>query len=214
MMEIISESMQLYVEKNSSTLHPYLLKVERDTHLNVLHSHMVSGSYQGLLLQFIVKMTKASNILEIGTFTGFATLCMAEALQHNGCIDTIEADAELYEIAKSNIDNSPWKDKITMHCGKALDVMDSILVSKKYDLIFIDADKKSNRQYYDKVMKYVSSGAVILVDNVLWKGKVTEDKMDEMTKSIHLFNEYVANDSNVDKVILPIRDGLTLIRKK
>lgn len=214
MIEILNDNLTEYLDANSSSIHPYLLKIERETHLNMLHSHMVSGKYQANFLQMIASISNAKNVLEIGTFTGFASLAFAEVIPDNGKVHTIEADKELYEISKTNIDNSPWKNKVTSHFGEALSIIPTLISEVDFDLIFIDADKKNNLKYYNLIVDKLKSNAIVLVDNVLWKGKVLDDKKDNITQIIQDFNESIKSDDRVEAMILPIRDGISLIRKK
>lgn len=214
MNHILQESLVNYIESNTSQIHPYLQQVERNTHLNVLQSHMVSGAYQAKLLQMLCQMIHAKKVLEIGTYTGFATLAFAEVIPENGKIITIEADKEIHEIAKKNIDESPWKNKVFAYLSNALEILPNILSENEIDLIFIDADKKNNINYYNIAVESLKSGSLIITDNVLWKGMVLNEHKDTMTKVIDDFNTYVKNDERVDGIVLPIRDGLSIVRKK
>jgi predicted O-methyltransferase YrrM len=212
---MISENnLYKFIEDRVCGLDPYLNKVERDTHLSVLQSHMISGPLQAAFLKMIVTLCGAKNILEIGTFTGYASLAMAEGSPAGAEITTIECEPEIAEIARKNFSISPYKDKISLIEGDAKDILPEIL-KKKFDLVFIDADKISNKIYYDSLMNTQDSGIVILVDNVLWKGKVLDDHVnDNKTKSIKDFIDYVSKDVRCESFILPIRDGIYFIRKK
>lgn len=214
MSQILNETLSKYIEQNTSDVHPYLLKIERDTHLNVLHSHMVSGSYQAKLLQMLCLISNPTCILEIGTFTGFATMAFAEVIKESGKVITVEADKELFEIAKQNIFQSPWSERIVMHLSQANDIIPEILLENNVDMVFIDADKKNNINYYNLCLEKLKSGALIITDNVLWKGNVLHQNMNNQTKLIHEFNVFVSNDSRVEVLILPVRDGLSIARKK
>lgn len=214
MNQILQESLVKYIETNTSQIHPYLQQVERNTYLNVLQSHMVSGAFQAKLLQMLCQMIQAKRVIEIGTFTGFATLAMAEVMPENGKIITIEADKEIYEIAKTNIEESPWRSKVEIHLCNALEILPNILSVNQIDLVFIDADKKNNINYYKIVVENIKSGSLIITDNVLWKGLVLNENKDSQTKLIDDFNTYVKNDEKVDVIVLPIRDGLSMARKK
>lgn len=213
MNQVLDDKMELYLSENTTDIHPYLNLVERNTHLNMVHSHMISGAYQGKLLSLISKMINAKHILEVGTFTAFSTLVFASVVPEDGHVHSIEADLEILETAKQNIIDSPWANKITLHAGQATDVIPDLLRKLDFDLIFIDADKKNNKTYFDLLIDQVKSGTILLVDNVLWKGKVLQDKKDNTTKIIDDFNTYVKNDNRVEVILLPIRDGLSLIRK-
>lgn len=214
MNQLLQESLISYIESNTSQIHPYLQQVERSTHLNVLQSHMVSGAYQAKLLQMICRMINAEKVLEIGTFTGFATLAFAEVIKNGGKIITIEADKEIYEIAKKNIDESPWKKNVEMHLSNAIDILPNIFSDNDINLVFIDADKKNNINYFNIAVDNIKSGSYIITDNVLWKGMVLKEHKDAMTKMIDDFNNDVKKDDRVEVIILPVRDGLSIVRKK
>ena len=173
---------------------------------------MISGHYQGRVLSMLSKMLRPKRILEIGTFTGYATLCLAEGLVEGGELHTIDINEELQERVQGYFDASDYSEQIHYHIGDALDIIDTL--SGSFDMVFIDADKKRNLVYYDMLIDRLSSGAVILIDNVLWKGKVFEDKVDNQTKQVLELNNTLAKDSRIEKLILPIRDGLFVMRKK
>ncbi len=172
---------------------------------------MLSGHYQGRVLSFLSKLTSPKRILEIGTFTGYATLCLAEGLPEGGHIDTIDINKELEERVRGYFAQSPYNHSIHYHIGNAAEIIPTL--GHQYDLVFIDADKKNNSTYYDLVIDKVSPGGLIIVDNVLWSGKVAAGAADKDTRNISSFNEKISQDSRVEKVILPVRDGLLLIRK-
>jgi len=191
-----------------------LMRLNRDTHVNLMQPRMLSGHLQGRMLKMFCRMLRPERILEIGTFTGYATLCMAEALSDTGIIHTIEIDDELEEFILKYINQSEYKEKIKLHIGDALTVIPEL--NETFDLVFIDADKRLYSEYYDLIFDKVRPGGIIIADNTLWGGKVLEDShpSDKQTIGIQQFNDKIANDKRVEKVIIPLRDGLTLIWKK
>lgn len=210
------DALKQYTEQMSSPADALMQELERETYLRVLNPRMISGHVQGKLLEMIVRMLRPHRVLEIGTFTGYSALCMAAGLDSNGCIDTCEIDDELEEMIRSFLDRSEHGNKIRLHIGSALDIVP--MLGECYDLVFIDGDKREYSAYYDMLMdgELVHSGSVIMADNILWYSKVTEPvaKGDKQTQAIVDFNEKVRNDSRVENVILPIRDGINLIRVK
>ena len=190
-----------------------LKSLYRETNIKLLNPRMASGHIQGRLLKSFVQMIQPKNVLELGTFTGYATLCMAEGLPENGHIDTIEIDDELEGFIKKWIDKSPYKDKITLHIGDAVKVVPAL--NKKFDLVFLDAEKREYPDYYKQLFDYVELGGYIIADNTLWDGHVVDPgySKDRQTKAIKEFNDMAAADSRVSVSIVPIRDGLTIIRR-
>ncbi len=204
-----------YILQHSSEVPTYLNKIERSTYLNVLNPRMCSGALQGRVLSMISKMISPTNILELGTFTGYSALCLAEGLTENGMIETIEQNDELEEFIIQNITSTPYSTKINLHIGEALKIIPTL--QKEYDLVFIDADKREYSRYYELILPMVKKGGYLIADNTLWNNKVLEktiDKKDKQTIEIMRFNDMVAKDERVETVILPLRDGLTMIRKK
>jgi len=191
-----------------------LAELNRATHVKILQPRMLSGHLQGKILEMLSKMIRPKNILEIGTFTGYSAICLAKGLVDDGKLFTIEINDELRSFAESFINRSTVKNKIEMLTGDALKIIPSLNI--KFDLIFIDGDKREYLEYYKQSLTVLNDGGYIFADNVFWSGKVLEplSKNDEFTKTILAFNDFVAADTTVEKVILPIRDGLTLIRKK
>ncbi len=191
-----------------------LAKLDRDTHLYHLRPRMCSGHLQGRLLKMFVRMAAPRRILELGTFTGYSALCLAEGLAEDGELHTIEIDDELEDFIRTHLSQSPYGSRITLHIGDARDVLAQI--DQMFDLVFIDANKRQYCEYYDLVFDHVTPGGFILADNTLWDGKVVEPgkKIDAQTQGILDFNDKVAHDPRVEKVILPLRDGLTIIYKK
>jgi len=189
-----------------------LQKIDRETNLKVLMPRMLSGHYQGRVLSFLSKMVSPNRILEIGTFTGYATLCLAEGLTETGIIYTLDINEELEDMVRHNFAQSDYNNKIKYILGDATQTVNSL--EETFDLVFIDADKKNNGTYYDLVFNRIRPGGLIIVDNVLWSGKVLNTNQDKDTKNITTFNDKIAADDRVEKLILPVRDGLFIIRKK
>lgn len=213
-MEILEEALQLYLESHCDA-EPELLKViNRDTYAKVLKPHMLSGHYQGRLLSMFSKLLQPKCILEIGTFTGYATICLAEGLAEDGELHTIEVNAEFEERLLKSFAQSECGKRIYPHFGDATAVLLE-LSDKIYDLAFIDADKKNNLNYFNLIINQVRPGGLIIVDNVLWKGKVfSEAANDADTRLIRSFNDAITADTRIEKLILPVRDGIMVIRKK
>jgi predicted O-methyltransferase YrrM len=212
-MELFSEELTHYLENSCEPENELLKHINRETHLKVSMPRMLSGHYQGKLLSMISKLVNPERILEIGTFTGYATLCLAEGLRENGRIYTIDINLELEDMVRSNFKKSDLDSKIMYQIGDAKVIIPTL--NETFDLVFIDADKKNNATYYEMIIDKVRSGGLILVDNVLWSGKVLDEAVsDQKTSIISQFNERVSSDQRVEKLILPVRDGLFLIRKK
>jgi caffeoyl-CoA O-methyltransferase len=203
-----------YLIQHTDSEPDYLAKINRKTHLLLINPRMLSGHLQGRTLSMLSKMIRPERILEIGTFTGYSALCLAEGLTDNGVLHTIECDDELEDFVLENFQKSPYAAKIQLHIGDALKLVPGF--SESFDLVFIDADKRDYQQYLEAVLPKVKPGGFILADNTLWDGKVLRpvEHNDEQTHSIIKFNKSLATDNRVEKVILPLRDGLTLIRKK
>jgi len=211
-MHFISPELELYVEKHSQEEPELLAALQRETFQKIMQPRMLSGHFQGRVLSMLSKLIRPLNILEIGTYTGYATLSLAEGMQENGSIDTIDINEELFDIQKKYFDLSPWKNQITQHLGDALEIIPNL--NKKYDLVFIDADKDNYLKYFEMIVPIVNKGGIILSDNVLWSGKVLEkpDPRDLSTNVLVEYNRKVNSDSRVETVLLPIRDGLTVSR--
>lgn len=191
-----------------------LTQLRRETNLNVLMPRMISGPYQGLLLKFISKMINPEKILEIGTFTGYSTICLARGLAENGSIITIEKNDQLKSITQKYFKLTKLSNKITQLFGEALKIIPEI--NDCFDLVFIDADKREYFEYYNLIFDKLKKGGFILADNVFWNGKVIKplEKKDTYTKGIIKFNEFVKQDQRVEKITLNLRDGLMILRKK
>ena len=208
--------LEKYIHDNSSPEPELLHELDRQTHLRVLNPRMISGHIQGKLLELLVKMFRPQHILEIGTFTGYSALCMAAGLEEGCTLDTCEVDDELEPIAQSFFDRSPHGRKINLHIGSALDIAPRL--GKKFDMVFLDGDKREYPAYYNMLMdgNLLHSGSIILADNILWYGKVVQPVAhnDHHTQALIEFNRMVTDDDRVESVILPLRDGINLIRVK
>ena len=211
-MSLIKEDLQDLLLQFCEPENELLQRIDRETHLKVLMPRMLSGHYQGRILSMLSKLINPSNILEIGTFTGYATLCLAEGLAANGTIYTLDINLELEDRVRDNFAASPYNSQIKYILGDATHTLNEL--DEIFDLVFIDADKKNNATYYDLIFDRVRPGGLIIVDNVLWSGKVLTHEQDKDTKNISTFNDKVAADHRVEKLILPVRDGLFIIRKK
>ena len=202
-----------YIEQHSERQPEYLDNVVRETHLQMINPRMMSGHLQGRILKLLVEMTRARRIIELGTYSGYSALCMAEGLPADGELHTIEIDDELEDFIREQLQSAPHGNLVHLHIGNAVDIIPQI--EGTFDLAFIDADKRLYQQYYDMLLPRMNPGGIILADNTLWDGKVLIDNPahnDHQTIAIKAFNDFIANDSRVEKVILPLRDGLTLIR--
>ena len=191
-----------------------LQELNRETHLKVLGARMLSGHLQGQVLTLLSKMVQPVTILEVGTFTGYSAICLARGLKENGKLITIEIDDELESFASRYFEKAGLKEKIEQRIGPALKIIPEL--DEMFDLVFLDADKKEYIDYYEMVLGKMESGGIIIADNTLWSGKVLDKPApdDEQTIGIIQFNELIKNDDRVEKVILPLRDGMTVIRKK
>ena len=209
-----NQELERYITAHIDPESEVLYELNRYTNINVLRPRMLSGHIQGQLLKMICRMVSPVDILEIGTFTGYSAISMAEGTGDNSHIDTIEVNDELKPVILKFIVKAGFQDKITLHTGNALDIIPEL--NKEFDLVFIDADKRQYPDYYRTVFPMVRNGGYIIADNILWGGKVIEpvDDKDDYTKGILEFNDLVKKDNRVEKVILPFRDGLFLIRKK
>ena len=211
-MHFISTELENYVENHSQEEPELLVQLFKETHQKILQPRMLSGHFQGRVLSMLSKIIHPKNILEIGTYTGYAALCLAEGLQEDGTLDTIDVKEELVAIQKKYFDLSVYKNQITAHLGAALDIIPTL--NKKYDLVFIDADKENYINYFNLIVPLMHKGGIILSDNVLWSGKVLEElnPKDSSTKILLEYNKMVNEDKRVETVLLPIRDGLTVSR--
>ena len=213
-MEFISQELDDYVCDHTDIESDLLKELNRETNVKVLNPRMLSGHYQGRVLSMLSKMIQPYRILELGTYTGYSALCLAEGLTENGRLITVDVNPELEEMVDKYIQKSPFKNQIQQIIGNGMDVIPSL--NEEFDIVFIDADKRNYAAYYDLVFDKVRKGGYIISDNVLWSGKVVNEyeKSDLDTKILKDFNAQLHNDSRVENVLLPIRDGLMIVRKK
>ena len=211
-MHFISQELEEYIEKHSEKEPDLLAALNKETYQKILLPRMLSGHFQGRVLSMLSKLIRPVNILEIGTFTGYAALCLCEGMQENGQLHTIDIKEELETIQRKYFDKSPWGSQIFQHLGEAVDIIPTLEL--KFDLVFIDADKENYLKYFEMILPKMNKGGIILSDNVLWSGKVLEplQKNDSSTKVLLEYNELLKNDPRVETVLLPIRDGLTVSR--
>lgn len=213
-MSIVESGIDQYLEKHASKASDILNKIERDTYLKSIYPRMLSGNVQGKFIAMISKMIRPENILEIGTFTGYSAICLAEGLSEHGHLHTIEINEEFKEQNQKYFDAAGLSDKITSHFGNALDIIPKLGI--QFELVFIDADKLNYCKYFDLSLEKLKKGGFILADNVLWSGKVLSEnskKTDKDTIAIKDFNEKVQQDNRVENVMIPLRDGISLIQK-
>jgi predicted O-methyltransferase YrrM len=213
-MLFIPEKLDHYVVKHSQDEPELLQQLNRETYQKIMQPRMLSGHFQGRVLSMISKLVNPKNILEIGTYTGYSALCLAEGLQSDGELHTIDIDEELYDFQRKYFDKSDFGVQIHQHIGNALEIIPKL--NKTFDLIFIDADKENYSNYFNCIIEKLNSGGIILSDNVLWSGKVIEALQvdDTSTKALIEYNTLLKNDERIETVLLPIRDGLTISRKK
>ena len=211
-MTIISEDLQQLLLAYCEPESELLKRIDRETQLKVLMPRMLSGHYQGRVLSMLSKLLAPKRILEIGTFTGYATLCLAEGLAKDGKLYTLDINIELEDMVRKNFADSPFNNQIDYIIGDATQT--AATLDEVFDLVFIDADKKNNGVYYDLIFDKIRPGGIIIVDNVLWSGKVLSNQQDKDTKNITTFNDKMVADTRVEQLILPVRDGLFIIRKK
>ena len=208
------DKLNKYVEDHTSPQPSYLTEIERQANLHLLNGRMCSGHIQGRLLKMLTCMIRPKNVLELGTFAGFSALCSAEALEEDAHIHTIEIDDELEEFIQQNFNASPLADRITLHIGAAEDVMKEFS-NESFDLIFLDADKRRYVEDLNLALPLLKQGGYIIADNTLWDGHVVEESKarDPQTAGIKAFNDLIVKRADLETVIIPLRDGLTLIRK-
>ncbi len=207
----MTDELQEYIEQHISEEPAHLAKLYRHTQLTRLYPRMCSGHIQGRMLKMLTQMISPMRVLELGTFTGYSALCMAEGMPEGAELHTVELDDEYADDIRSYFESAPCGGKITLHIGDALELTRQL--PGPWDMVFIDANKRQYSEYYKAVLPLVPSGGYIIADNTLWSGKVTEDCHDAQTDAIRRFNDLVAADPRVEKVILPLRDGMTIIRK-
>ncbi len=212
-MQRFDDSVSKYILDHTSPEDELLTELERETNLKVLRARMVSGHLQGKVLEMISYMIKPQNILELGTYTGYSAICLAKGLKPGGMLHTIDINDELETITSKYIQKSGYADKIIVRFGNALEIIPSMNIM--FDLVFIDADKREYPDYYNMIIDKVTPGGFILADDVLWYGKANMHEADDAyTQGIMDFNKMIQNDSRVENVMLPIRDGIMVIRKK
>jgi predicted O-methyltransferase YrrM len=213
-MNFLSDELDHYVTIHSQDEPELLAQLNKETFQKILQPRMLSGHFQGRVLSMLSKIITPKAVLEIGTYTGYATLCLAEGLAENGTIDTIDIEEELVDFQRKYYDKSQWTNQITQHLGDALEIIPTL--TKKYDLVFIDADKENYINYFHLVVPMMNKGGIILSDNVLWSGKVIEEvkENDTATKILIDYNQLLKEDQRIETVLLPIRDGLTVSRVK
>ena len=213
-MHFLSEELENYAAQHTEDEPLLLQELNKRTHLNVLQPRMISGHFQGRFLSLLSKMVQPRTILEIGTYTGYATLCLAEGLHPEGVLHTIDIKEELTDLQREFFDRSGYGNQIVQHLGKAADIIPAL--DTTFELVFIDADKQNYAHYFDLVIEKMNSGGLILSDNVLWSGKVVEEVKhnDKHTQALMAYNQKIKDDPRVETVLLPIRDGITLSRVK
>ena len=211
-MHFLSEDLEDYVAFHSQNEPELLAQLNKETYQKILLPRMLSGHFQGRVLSMLSKLIRPISILEIGTYTGYATLCLCEGMRENGMVHTIDIKEELIDFQRKYFDKSPWGGQIIQHLGEAIDVIPTI--ETNFDLVFIDADKENYLNYYELIVPKMNKGGIILSDNVLWSGKVVESlkEGDLSTKILLEYNKRLKDDIRVETVLLPIRDGLTVSR--
>ncbi|SFS67230.1 caffeoyl-CoA O-methyltransferase [Zhouia amylolytica] len=211
-MHFISPELENYIANHSEDEPKLLQELDRETHLKVLQPRMLSGHFQGRVLSILSKLINPKCILEIGTYTGYSAICLAEGLKKDGTLHTIDINEELQELQRTYFDKSGFGDRIVQHLGNALDLIPEI--DSNFDLVFIDADKENYSRYFDLIIEKMNPGGIILSDNVLWSGKVLREAKpnDKSTIALKAYNKKLKEDKRVETVLLPIRDGLTLCR--
>ena len=209
-----SDVLEEYILRHIDEEDDYLKALYRDTHVKLLRPRMASGHLQGRMLKMFVRMIRPKQILEIGTYSGYSALCMAEGLDEGSLLHTFEINDEQEDFTRPWLEQSPYADKIKFYIGDALERVPQLGIT--FDLVFVDGDKRKYMEYYEMSLAHLSPGGYIIADNTLWDGHGTEtpNPNDAQTIGIQAFNEFVAKDNRVEKVILPLRDGLTIIRKK
>lgn len=213
-MDFLPEQLSNYIVEHTENEPELLQKLTRETHQKILQPRMLSGHYQGRILSMISKLVNPKTILEIGTYTGYSALCMAEGLQKDGILHTIDINEELYDFQRKYFDASIYGHQIKQHLGHALDIIPSL--NEQFDLIFMDADKENYIAYYHAIIDKLNPGGIILSDNVLWSGKVIEpvNPKDIATQAVLEYNTLLKEDKRLETVLLSVRDGLTISRKK
>ncbi|CAN5166610.1 O-methyltransferase [soil metagenome] len=210
-MEFLPEALELYVEQHTAEETDLLRQLNRETNARIMMPRMLSGHLQGRFLAMMSHMIKPKNILEIGTYTGYSAICLAEGLQEGGTLYTIDINEELEDLVRGYFDKAGIADKTQYHIGNALNIIPTL--PGTFDLVFIDADKINYARYFDLVIERINIGGYILTDNVLWSGKILDDKKDKDTAAIDAFNKKLTDYPRVETVMVPIRDGILIARK-
>jgi predicted O-methyltransferase YrrM len=214
-MKAPAEKMEAYILEHMDEEGALLASLSRDAHVRLLRPRMIAGHLQGRLLKMFCRMIRPRRVLEIGTYTSYATLCMAEGMDDGAQIHSVEINDEMEPFVRQYLEQSPDREKIHIHWGDVADVLPRL--NEMFDMVYIDADKRDYCAYYELVFPYVRQGGHILADNTLWSGKVMDEEVaasDRHTQGIRDFNKMIKNDSRIEKVIIPLRDGLTVIYKK
>jgi caffeoyl-CoA O-methyltransferase len=211
-MHFLSDELENYIEQHSQNEPELLAQLNKETYQKVLLPRMLSGHFQGRVLSMLSKLISPTNILEIGTYTGYSALCLCEGMKENGALHTIDIKEELVDFQRKYFDKSDWGKQIIQHLGEALEIIPTL--DLKFDLVFIDADKENYINYFNMILPKMNKGGIILSDNVLWSGKVLEElnPKDIETKILLEYNQLLKTDSRIETVLLPIRDGLTISR--
>lgn len=214
-MDFLDPKIEQYAEMHTTPENEVQQALNRETYANVLMPRMLSGHLQGRVLSMFSQMLRPRRILEIGTYTGYSALCMAEGLTDDGILHTIDINEELETMVRSHIAKAGFENKIQFHIGNAMQIVPAL--NETFDLVFIDADKENYSHYYDMVFDKLRTGGIIIADNVLWSGKVLDEKelaKDVETKALNQFNKKIHTDNRVENVLFPIRDGLMVVRKR
>ena len=210
---MMNDNLLHYAEQHSSPESPLLHRIHRETYIRMPFPRMLSGHLQGRLLSMLSKMMRPKSVLEIGTFTAYSAICLSEGIPDDGLMHTIEANVELEDLINENLTEAGISNRVKLYIGNALEVIPEI--DEEFDLVFLDADKENYLQYYHLVFDKLKPGGLLLADNTLWGGKILDKAHsgDFETNAIQVFNDYVAADQRVEKLLLPFRDGMTMIRK-
>lgn len=212
MKALVSSEIEAYIQAHTTAEDEVLKALNRQTHADILMPQMLSGQVQGTFLKMITQIFQPKRLLEIGTFTGYTAICFAQAMPEDGLVHTIDINEELENIIQKYIKSAGVEKKIILHIGNAIKIIPTL--EEEFDMVFIDADKINYSNYYQLVMDKLRSGGIILADNVLWSGKIIDKIKDKDTKALDDFNKLVQNDVRVDNVLISIRDGIMMIRKK
>lgn len=209
---VLNSDLEKYLEEHTTPETEVLYQLNRETHLKVLRPNMLSDHVQGVFLKLLSQMIQPKTILELGTYTGYSAICLCEGLQKGGVLHTIDINEELYDMQTRYFEQARMQDRIKVHIGNALEIIPEL--NEKFDMVFMDADKQNYSRYYDMLFDQLPLGAYIIADNTLWKGQVYQESYkDKFTEALRAFNTKVQNDPCVENTILPLRDGISIIRK-